>query len=229
MGSGLISLDIKGLPWVGTFSSRKGNLSPARKVFKNIIIKYINNPHILMASLIRSGSRVHAGFQGHGGIFLTIAPGLSQFETSWAASHLLSIPTSGVMRTNENGKGQQRIYQFCQAGTGTLYGREMKDLRCEALSPTCSFHSSFSLWYHLRKKSLMKSCGLDHLHPGIGFPGGSVLKNPSANAGDAGSIHGSRRSPGGGNSNPLQYSCLGNPIDSGALRATVLRIAKNQT
>ena len=41
-----------------------------------------------------------------------------------------------------------------------------------------------------------------------GFPGGSVVKNPSANAGDASSIPGSGRSPGGGNGNPLQYYCL---------------------
>ena len=46
---------------------------------------------------------------------------------------------------------------------------------------------------------------------GEGFPGGSVVKNPPTNAGAAGdtaSIPGSRRSPGGGNGNPLQYSCL---------------------
>ena len=45
-----------------------------------------------------------------------------------------------------------------------------------------------------------------------GLPNGSVVKNPPANA-DAGSIPGSGRSPGGGNGNPLQYSCLGNPMD----------------
>ena len=50
------------------------------------------------------------------------------------------------------------------------------------------------------------------------LPGGAVIKNPSANAedaGDAGSIPGSRRSPGEGNDNPLQYSCLENPMDRG--------------
>ena len=49
-----------------------------------------------------------------------------------------------------------------------------------------------------------------------GFPGGSVVKNPPANAGDADPIPGSGRSPGEGNGNPLQYSCLGNPTDRGA-------------
>ena len=53
------------------------------------------------------------------------------------------------------------------------------------------------------------------------FPGGSVVKNLSANAGDVGSIPGFRRSPGEGNDNLLQYSCLGNPMDREAWRATV--------
>ena len=59
-----------------------------------------------------------------------------------------------------------------------------------------------------------------------GFPGGSVVKNPPANAGDVGLIPGSGRSPGEGNGNPLQYSCLGNPMDREAWRATVLGVTK---
>ena len=51
-----------------------------------------------------------------------------------------------------------------------------------------------------------------------GFPGGSVVKNPPAIAGDVGSVPGSRGSPGEGDGNPLQYSCLGNPMDRGAGR-----------
>ena len=54
-----------------------------------------------------------------------------------------------------------------------------------------------------------------------GFPGGSVVKNPPVSAGDLDSIRGSRRSHGGGNGNPLQSSCLGNPTDRGAWRAPV--------
>ena len=50
----------------------------------------------------------------------------------------------------------------------------------------------------------------------IGFPGGAVVKNPPANAGDTGSIPGLGRSPGKGNGNSLQYSCLENPMDGGA-------------
>ena len=62
------------------------------------------------------------------------------------------------------------------------------------------------------------------------FLGGSVVKNPPANAGDireVGSIPGLGRSPGGGLGNPLQYSCLENPMDIGAWRAIVHNIAKS--
>ena len=55
----------------------------------------------------------------------------------------------------------------------------------------------------------------------MGLPSGTVVKNLSANAGDAGLIPQSGRSPGEGNGNPFQYSCLGNPMDRGAWRATV--------
>ena len=64
---------------------------------------------------------------------------------------------------------------------------------------------------------------------GISFPGGAVLKNPPAKAGDtrdAGSVPGLRRSPGEGNGDPLQCSCLGNPMDRGAWRATVHRVQR---
>ena len=64
------------------------------------------------------------------------------------------------------------------------------------------------------------------------FPGGSVVKNPPASAGNMGdtdSIPGSGRSPEGGNGNPLQYSCLENPMDRGALWTIVQRVTKSQT
>ena len=48
------------------------------------------------------------------------------------------------------------------------------------------------------------------------FPGGSEVKASASNVGDQGSVPGSRRSPGEGNGNPLQYSCLENPMDRGA-------------
>ena len=65
----------------------------------------------------------------------------------------------------------------------------------------------------------------------MGFPGGSAVKNQPANADvrDAGSIPGLGRSPAGGHSNPLQYSCLENPMDRGAWQATVHRVAQSGT
>ena len=63
----------------------------------------------------------------------------------------------------------------------------------------------------------------------MGFPGGAVVKNPPANAGDTGSIPGSGRSPGEGNGNRLQYSCLRNPIDGGGWWAAVHGVSKSQT
>ena len=58
------------------------------------------------------------------------------------------------------------------------------------------------------------------------FPGGSVVKNPPANAGDEGSIPGSGRYSGEGNGYPLQYSHLGNPMDGGAWRTTAHGVTK---
>ena len=56
-----------------------------------------------------------------------------------------------------------------------------------------------------------------------------MVKNPPANAGDVGLARGSGRPPGEENGNPLQYSCLGNPMKRGAWQATVHRVAKSQT
>ena len=60
-------------------------------------------------------------------------------------------------------------------------------------------------------------------------PGGSEGKASAHNAGDLGSIPGSGRSPGEGNGNPLQYSCLENPMDGGAWWATVHGVEKSRT
>ena len=62
-----------------------------------------------------------------------------------------------------------------------------------------------------------------------GFPGGSVVKNPPARAGHTGLIPRSGRSPGKGHGNPLQYSCLGNPVDRGARGATAHGVSKGRT
>ena len=64
------------------------------------------------------------------------------------------------------------------------------------------------------------------------LPGGAVVKNPAADQGDTGdegSIPGSGRSPGVGNGKPLQYSCLGKPMNRGAWWVTVHKAAKSWT
>ena len=68
---------------------------------------------------------------------------------------------------------------------------------------------------------------LQHLF--YGFPANSVHLQCRRLAGDTGLIRGSGRSPGTGNSNPLQYSCLGNPMDTGASQATVHGVTQSQT
>ena len=71
-----------------------------------------------------------------------------------------------------------------------------------------------------------------YFHPYVGFPGGTVVKNPPANAGDArnmGLILGLGQFPGIGNGNSLQYSCLENSMDRGAWQAIVRGVTKNQT
>ena len=99
----------------------------------------------------------------------------------------------------------------------------------KALTPTVLFSSTTVCSQSTLKGSLhcdIKSYG------SIIFPGGSVVKSPPANAGDAGdvgSIPWSGRSPGGGHGNPLQYSCLENPVDREAWTATIHRITNNQT
>ena len=63
----------------------------------------------------------------------------------------------------------------------------------------------------------------------MGFPSGSDGKESACNTGDLGLIPGPGRSPGGGQGNPLQYSCLENPLDRGAWRATVHGLEKSWT
>ena len=62
---------------------------------------------------------------------------------------------------------------------------------------------------------------------GSNIPGGSDSKESACNVGDLGSIPGLGRSPGEGNGNPLQYSCLENPVDRGAWWATVHKVTKS--
>ena len=63
----------------------------------------------------------------------------------------------------------------------------------------------------------------------LGFPGGSLSKESACNAGDLSPIPGLGRSPGEGHGNPLQYSCLENPMNRGAWQAAVHGVAKRRT
>ena len=63
----------------------------------------------------------------------------------------------------------------------------------------------------------------------MGFPGGSDGKESAYNVGDLGLTPGSGRSPGGGHGNPLQYSCLENPMNRGAWKAKVHGVAEGRT
>ena len=71
--------------------------------------------------------------------------------------------------------------------------------------------------------------GLIMVPSGQHFPGGSEVKASACNAGDPGSIPGLGRSTGEGNGNPLQYSCLENPMDGGAWWATVYGVSQSRT
>ena len=105
-------------------------------------------------------------------------------------------------------------------GDATASRRQMLSQRCqlgtEALAEAASLN--------LKKNHIIPIC----IHPLTlwGFPAGSVVKNPPANAGDIASIPESGRSPGEGNDNPLQCSCLENPMDRGAWWATVHGVEK---
>ena len=72
---------------------------------------------------------------------------------------------------------------------------------------------------------MQRQCPLDYK----GFPSDSDGKESACNAGDPGSIPGLRRSPGEGNGNPFQYSCLENSMDRRACQTTVCGVAKSQT
>ena len=85
------------------------------------------------------------------------------------------------------------------------------------------------LWFSWRtlKREERNFTAVLLFHEGIlGFPCGSVVKNPPVNEGDVGSIPGWGRSSGEENDNPLQYSCLGNPMDRGAWWAIVYGVAR---
>ena len=86
-------------------------------------------------------------------------------------------------------------------------------------------HSGYRITF-LVNAAIIRSLILFKYTGSLGIPGGSVVKNPPTNAGDMDLIPGLGRYLGEGNDNPLQYSCLGNPMDRGAWQAVVHGIPK---
>ena len=140
------------------------------------------------------------------------------------------------------------VPNLCPYGICTLV-KEISNLKCNLISCLIQVEMFFIFNHGFRKHSPLKRAihsspsrpalaflmlGLLRLfwdcplHPG-GFPHGWDSKESTCNAGDLASIPGSGRSPGGGHGNPLQYSCLENPMDWGAWWATVHRVAQSQT
>ena len=91
----------------------------------------------------------------------------------------------------------------------------------------CSFSSSSPAFAIITVFNLKKK--IEKIDVKRGFLGGSDGKESVCHIGDPGSIPGSGRFPGEGNSNPLQYSCLENPMDRGAWPVTVHRVAESDT
>ena len=101
---------------------------------------------------------------------------------------------------------------------------------------TCTFFTTtwleiYSHWnMHMAVPSFLLLCwavvNYINITCGMGFPRSSVGKKSACNAGDLGSIPGSGRCPGEGNGNPLQYSCLENPMDRGVWWATVRGVTR---
>ena len=100
------------------------------------------------------------------------------------------------------------------------------EYECDRVSlGICAEQNFWDTEYH----TSLTSIAIAKLLSDVGFLGGSDGKESSCNARDPGSIPGSGRSPGEGNGNPFQYSCLENPMDSGPWQATAQRVTKSQT
>ena len=147
-----------------------------------------------------------------------------------AAGHCRPMPPPEIFGYSQASLAQSLV--------GTLFFSSgfwcAQDFLCalqESVSPV-----QWKFWNQIPLASKVKFSGIIFLCPtfqctiiALGFPGGSVVKNPPAHAGDEGLIPGLGRSPGGRNDTPLQYSCLGNLLDRGAWQATAYRVAKSWT
>ena len=110
--------------------------------------------------------------------------------------------------------------QYSIIGMEEIYLSRTKD---DSVEDSTTGNSEELLWRDMVFSSFI--CGQSKQ----GIPGGAGSKDSACNSGDPDSIPGSGRSPGEGNSDPLQYSCLENSVDRGAWRARVHGVTKSQT
>ena len=133
-----------------------------------------------------------------------------------------SIDRMQVMWAQHRGWGQKPASETEGRGPGSRVGSVGSILKARRRRHTFFFFFSSQdvMWMQVSKSIYLFI---------LGFPGGSVVKNLPANAGDSSSIPESGRSPGEGHGNPLQHSCLGNPMDRGAQWGTVHGVSKSRT
>ena len=148
----------------------------------------------------------------------------------YPGSLLRQLKALSGLRKKYEGGADKGFFRSGPRGIGlwTEYGKD----QMSASLPQENIHSPKSMKthspgecpYYYRTICLFLQWGR-----GEGFPGGSDNKESACNAGDPSSIPGSGRFPGEGNSYPLQYSCLDNPMDRGTRPATVHGVTKSQT
>ena len=116
------------------------------------------------------------------------------------------------------------VFQFCTNNSGLYFVPQ--NIRLVSVSSFCICYFLFLEGSPSSSHSSYLLSGLNVTIASPGFSDGSAVKNLPRNAGDAGLIPGLERSLREGNGNPLQYSCLGNPMDKGAWWATVHGVTK---
>ena len=169
----------------------------------------------------------------------------------WEASKLLLLPFwkvilphkeagSSLLEDEAPGEREARLtgdtsIQMCAealldcpaAGKRTDNYSPMSNPRRAGLLDLVSKHSWHPVKFEIQIKKILSEYKSNPCN--IWLPGGSDSKESTCSAGDLGLIPGLGRSPGGGHGNPLQCSCLENPMNRGAWRATVHGVAKSRT
>ena len=148
---------------------------------------------------------------------------VSKIKTNTILYHLFVESKIGQKHTYETEAESRHREQTCGCHRGRGQGRKDWEFGIKQIQTNTHTHTHTHTYIHtgqINKKELLYSTG---------FPGGSEVKASASNAGDPDSIPGSGRSPREGNGNPLQYSCLENPMDEEAWQATVHGVVKSRT